>query len=119
LREPPAKKLVFVLDKHNRVLTKKSMHKLLSELFHKALGIESVDAVVINGSSINDCNNFSSQIIGRNFAEWEVIYFHENDLPPVLLNEADKQKLTALLPKFIGTSAEAVYKVLADAGAYN
>lgn len=39
--------------------------------------------------------------------------------PPVLLAYEDKEKLVALLPGFCGTSAEAVYKVLADSGAYD
>lgn len=115
----PTQKLVFVIDKHGRALTKESMHKLISELFSKALKLENVDAVVVNGSNINDCKHFATQIRGRDLTEWEVIYFHDNEYPPVLLTTADKKNLAIILPDFVGTSADAVYRILADAGAYN
>jgi len=119
LGKSPTEKLVFVLEKNGRALTKESMHRLLSELFNKALEVENADATVVNGSSINDCKNFASQITGRNSADWEVIYLHDDEYPPVLLATADKENLSELLPCFSGTSAEAVYRILADAGAYS
>jgi hypothetical protein len=108
-----------VLEKNGRVLTKESMHRLLSELFNKALEARNTDAIVANGPSINDCKNFASQIAGRDSADWEVIYIHDDEYPPVLLTTTDKESLASLLLCFSGTSAEAVYKILADAGAYS
>ena len=129
----PNKKIVFILDEHGRTLTKQSMHKLLSELFDKALKEQNVDAVVASGPTINTCAYLSDQIAGREIAEWEIIYLHgskypgrmgEQDAkrptsPPVLLTHEDKESLIAMLPTFSGTSAEAVYKVLMDSWAFN
>ena len=115
----PNKKVVFVIDEHGRTLSKESMHKLLSELFDKALEEQNVDAVVASGPTINTCAYLSDQFAGRDIAEWEVIYLHGSRYPPVLLTREDKENLVALLPTFSGTSAEAVYKVLTDAGAFN
>jgi len=110
---------VFVLEKHGRALTKESMHRLISELFDKALKVKNAEAVIINGVSINDCKNFATQLTGRDITDWEVIYFHDSEYPPVLLTTTDKENLKALLPDFVGTSTEVVYQILSDAGAYN
>lgn len=117
--ETPEKRLVFVVDEHGRTLTKKSMHKILSELFEKALKLSNVDAIAVNGKSVNICAYFASQIAGKDISEWDVIYFHGSKYPPVLLTVNDKETLAAILPDFNGTSAEAIYKVLTDAGAYS
>ena len=114
----PNKKLVFVIDEHGRTLTKESLHKLLSELSIKALKEANFDAVAVSGPTINKREHLMGQIIGRDIAEWEIIYLHSSKYPPVLLTQEDKESFIALLPEFIGTSAEAVYKVLMDSGAY-
>lgn len=114
----PNKKLVFVIDEHGRALTKESLHKLISELSDKALDEPNVDAVVATGSTINICTKLAEQISGKDIAEWEIIYLHGSKYPPVLLTHEDKETLVALLPQFNGTSAEAVCKVLKDAGAF-
>ena len=119
LGKTPEKSLVFVIDGQGRVLKKESMHRLISELFEKALNKSSVDAIVVNGASINNCDYLSSQISGRDISEWCIIYLHDDRYPPVLLSDEDKEKLIALLPKYKGTSAEAIYKVLTDAGVYS
>ena len=77
--------LVFVIDEHGRTLTKESLHKLISELFDKALDERNVDAVVATGPAVNICTNFSDRIIGKDIAEWEAIYLHGSKYPPVLL----------------------------------
>ena len=115
----PAKKVVFVIDEHGRTLSKQSMHKFLSELFEKALKKPNVDAVAASGPTINTCAYLLDQITGRDMAGWEVIYLHGSKYPPVLLTQEYKESLAVLLPTYEGTSAEAVYKVLMDAGAYN
>lgn len=119
LGRTPNKKLVFVIDEHSRTLTKESMHNLLSELFEKALGEKNVDAVTASGPTVNVCAYLADQIVGRDIAEWEIIYFHGSKYPPALLAQEHKENLIALLPEFNGTSAEAIYKVLADSGAYS
>ena len=118
MREAPNKKLVFIIDELGRTLIKESLHKLIAELFDKALDERNIDALVVNSQSINICAYLLKQIIGRDIAEWELIYFHGSIYPPVLLNGENKEKLVALLPDFEGTSATAVYKVLTDAGAF-
>ena len=55
----------------------------------------------------------------KDIADWEVIYLHGSNYPPVLLDYEDKEELTALLPRFKGTSAEAIYKVLVDSGTFD
>ena len=117
--EKPKKLLVFIIDEHGRTLTKESLHRLISELFDKALDEKNVDAVVVNSSTICICANLMAQIDGRKIADWEIIYFHGSKYPPVLLGHEDKKKLIALLPVFDGTSAEAIYKVLMDSGTFN
>ena len=116
--DSPSKRLVFVIDEYGRTLTKKSLEALLSELFEKALNERNADAVVANGGILNDAAYLASQITGRDIAGWEVIYLHGSKYPPVLLTCGDKEKLLALLPGFNGTSAEAVYKILADSGTF-
>ena len=118
LEKAPNKKLVFVIDEHGRTLTKETMHKLLSELFDKVLDERNVDAVAASGPTVNVCTYLADQVIGRDFAEWEIIYLHGSKYPPVLLTHEDKEKLIALLPEFNGTSAEAVYRVLVDSEVY-
>lgn len=113
------KKPVFIIDEHGRTLTKESLHRLISELFDKVLEGQNADAVVATGPTINNCANLASRITGRDIAEWELIYLHGSKYPPVLLAQEDKKMLTALLSEFSGTSAEAIYKVLADSGAYS
>lgn len=112
------RKLVFIIDKRGRALTKKSSHRLISELFDKALCAKGADAIVLSGKSFNDCRHLDTRISGKSVADWELIYFHGREHPPVLLTNKDKKKLVALLPSFQGTSAEATYKVLNDAGVY-
>jgi len=119
LGKAPNKKIVFVIDEHGRTLTRKSLHRLLSELSEKALEERNIDIVAASGSTVNNCAYLADQITGKCIAEWEVIYLHGSKYPPVLLAYEDKEKLIALLPKFKGASAEAVYKVLADSGAYS
>jgi len=118
LGEKLKKLLVFIIDEHGRTLSKSSLHRLISELFDKALDTKNVDAVVVSSPTIYICANLMTQIDGRNIAEWEIIYFHGSKYPPVLLGHEDKEKLIALLPVFDGTSAEAIYKVLADSGTF-
>ena len=118
MENAPNKKLVFVIDEYGRTLTKKSLHELISELFEKALEEKNVDAVVVSGPTVNNCVFFAEQVAGKDITEWEIIYFHGSKYPPVLLAYEDKEKLVALLPEFEGTSAEAVYKVLADSDAF-
>ena len=118
MAKTPAKKLVFVIDEYGRILEKKFMHKLLSELFEKALKVQKVEAVVASGPTINTCVYLLDQLTGRDIDEWEVIYLHGSKYPPVLLTKEDKADLIALLPIFKGTSAEAVYKILMDARAF-
>lgn len=115
----PKKILVFVIDEYGRTLTKKSLHRLISELLDKALDERNVDAVVVNGSAVNDCAYLISQINRKDIADWEIIYIHGNKYPPVLLAQRDKENLIALMPEFKGTSAQAVYKVLTDSGAFS
>ena len=119
MEKTPNKKLVFVIDEYGRTLTKESMHKLISELFDKALGERNVDAVVVNGHGINTCANLMSQINGQDITAWELIYFHGSKYPPVLLNHDNKEKLIILLPEYKGASADAVYKVLVDSGTFS
>jgi len=109
---------VFVIDEHGRTLTKKSLHKLISELFGKVLQMRDVDAVVLNNATINACTYLVDQIAGRDIVEWEIIYLHGSKYPPVLLAHEDKEKLIAMLPEFDGTSAEAIYKVLIESGTF-
>ena len=111
----PEQSTVFVIDGQSRVLTKDSLHRLLSELFEKALNKSNVDAVAVNGKSINICEYLLSQVKGKDVLEWHVIYLHDDDHAPVLLNNADKEKLVILLHDFKGISADAICKVLADA----
>jgi hypothetical protein len=118
LGENPKKIIVFVIDEYGRTLTKKSLHKLISELFDKALNEQNADAVVFSGPSIDICANLADQIIGKDISEWEIIYLHGSKYPPVLLTRENKEKLLALLPEFKGTSAEAIYKVLIDSGVF-
>jgi len=119
IKNEPAQKLVFVIDEHGRTLTKKSLHKLLSELFDKALQESEVDAIAVNGQKINNCEYLADQIAGRDISDWSVIYLHDGKYPPVLLSDDDKMNLAAWLPDFDGTSAEIIFKVLTDAGAFN
>jgi hypothetical protein len=114
----PSKKLVFVIDEHGRVLTKESLHKLISELFDKVLGEKNIDADVLNGREINICAKLAKQIAERKIADCEIIYLHGSKYPPVLLTQENKETLTAILPDFKGTSAEAIYKVLTDANVF-
>ena len=114
----PTKKLVFVIDEYGRALTAESLNNLISELFEKALKQKNVDATVLNGYGINNSAYFAEQIAGKDISEWEVIYFHGSKYPPALLTVENKENLSALLPTFNGTSAEAIYKVLSDAEAY-
>lgn len=110
--------LVFVIDEYGRALTKESLHRLISELFDKALEGQVDNAIVLNGASFNDCEKLAVQIAGRDFAEWEIIYLHGSKYPPVLLTQDNKEKLLALLPDFKGTSAAAIFKVLEEAEAF-
>ena len=118
LGNSPYIKLVFIVHEHGRSLTKESSHKLISELFEKALNEQNVEAVVASGPSINDCAILVKQLKGKDIADWELIYIHGSIYPPVLLTYEDKEKLIVLLPEFNGTSAEAIYKVLDDSGAF-
>jgi hypothetical protein len=118
LGKTPKKIIVFVIDEHGRTLSKKSLHRLISELFDKISEARNIDADVINGQSINICANFATQISVRNIADWEIIYLHGSKYPPVLLTQENKETLTALLLEFEGTSAEAIFKVLTDAGVF-
>ena len=111
--------LVFIIDRHGRALTKKSSHRLLVELFGKVLTANSVDATVVNGSSVNNSKWLESQLAGRCIDTWEIIYLHGDSYPPMLLTKDDKEKLVALLPDFDGTSAEAIFKILDGAGTYH
>lgn len=113
------KVLVFVIDEYGRTLDKKSLHKLISEFCENVLDGQNVDIVVVHGHTINTCAYLLGQITGRGIADWEIIYLHAGKYPPVLLAHEDKEKLIVLLPGFNGTSAEAVYKVLLDSGAYD
>lgn len=115
----PSKKHVFVIDEYGRTLTKDSLKTLVSELFDKALKEQSVDAVIANGKTINDCVYLSSQIMGRDITEWEIIYLHGSKYPPVLLSDDAKTELVLRLPGFGGTSAEMLYMVLTDSGTFN
>jgi hypothetical protein len=115
----PNKRLVLVIDEHGRTLTKKFLHKLISELFDKALEERNVEAIVINAPAINNCAYLADQVNGKDIAEWEVIYLHGSKYPPVLLAYEDKEKLITLLPEFKGTSAEAIYKILTDSEAFS
>lgn len=119
LGENPKKLLVFIIDEHGRTLTETSLHRLISELFDKALNVKNVDAVVVNGPTVNVCADLMAQIVGRDIAEWELIYLHGSKYPPVLLTHENKEDLIALLPEFDGTSAEAVYKVLTDSRVFD
>jgi hypothetical protein len=119
LGKTPNKIIVFVIDEYGRTLTKDSMHKLITELFDKALDERSVDVVAVNSPTINNCAYLIVQINCKGIVEWEIIYLHGSKYPPVLLTHEDKEKLTALLPVFNGTSAEAIYKVLTDSGVYD
>jgi hypothetical protein len=119
LEKTPVKSLVFVIDEHGRTLSKESMHKLLSELFEKARNESNVDAIAVNGKRVNNCAYLASQLFGKDISEWDIIYLHGSKYPPVLLADADKEQLIALLAGFGGTSAEAIYKVLMDADAYS
>jgi hypothetical protein len=119
LEKTPVKRLVFVIDEHGRTLNKKSMHKLLSELFEKARKENNVDAIALNGKSVNNCAYLASQVSEKDISEWDIIYFHGSKYPPVLLSDSDKIQLVALLANFNGSSAAAIYKVLTDAGAYS
>ena len=115
----PNKKLVFVMDEHGRVLTKESLHNLISELLDKVFRDCSVEPIVASGATINICKYLADQISMKDIADWEVIYLHGSKYPPVLLDYEDKEELTALLPRFKGTSAEAIYKVLEDSGTFD
>ena len=119
LGENPKKLLVFIIDEYGRTLTKESLHRLITELFDKALNEKNADAVVVNGPTINICANLLSQIDGRDIDEWEVIYLHGSIYPPVLLTYENKVDLIALLPEYEGTSAEAIYKMLMDSGVFD
>lgn len=113
------KKLVFVIDAHGRVLAKKSLQALMAELFDKVLNDKNVDVSVANGRLVNNCEYLAGQIAGLDIADWEIVYLHDSKYPPVLLSDNAKGKLTALLPVWSGTSADAVYKVLTDTDALN
>ena len=113
------KKRVFVIDEHGRALAKESLHKLIAELFDNVFDAPSVDVTVANGSTLNICAYLVDQITGTDFAEWELIYLHGSQYPPILLADDDKEKLITLLPTFNGTSAEAICKVLAASGAFS
>ena len=116
--KPKRKILVFVVEENGRTLTQKSLHKLISELFDKALNEQNVEAIVANGATINDCAYLADQIVGRDISEWEIIYFHGSKYPPVLLAQEDKEALLVLLPDFTGASATAIYQVLVASGTY-
>jgi len=118
LGNPKNKKLVFVIDEHGRTLAKRYLHRLISELFDNVLKEKSIDAVVANGQLVNNCVYLADQIAGRSVAEWDIIYLHGSEYPPVLLDYEDKERLITLLPEFKGTSAEAIYKVLTDTDAF-
>jgi hypothetical protein len=118
LGKTPKKIIVFVIDEHGRALTKESMHRLISELLENAMGEPNADAVVFNGSGINNCANLVGQISGVDISEWEMIYLHGSKYPPVLLTHDNKEKLVAMLPDFKGTSAAAIFKVLDDSEAF-
>ena len=113
------KKLLFVIDEHGRTLTKKSLQKLLSELFDKALGWQNADCVVANSPTFSICAYLADQVAGKDIVDWEMIYLHGSKYPPVLLTHEDKEKLVELLPSFEGTSAEAICRVLAESGVFN
>jgi len=117
--ENPNNKLVFVIDEHGRTLSQKSLQRLISELFEKALGIKNVDAVVANGPTVNACTYLNDQVTGRDISDWEIIYLHGSKYPPVLLTCENKVELVSRLLEFNGTSAEVIYKVLTDAGAFD
>lgn len=117
--KPPKKILVFVIDEHGRTLKEKSLHKLISEFFEKAMDEPNVDAVVFNGASINVCVNLANGTTGKDISDWEIIYLHGSKYPPVLLTQENKEELLTLLPDFKGTSAEAIYKVLVDSGVFS
>ena len=122
MRKAPIKKLVFVIDEHGRTLNKESLHKLISELFDKALDEPNVDAVVLNGGKANECVYLADQVIGRDIDEWEVIYLHGSKYPAVLLSDECKERLLTLLSdseESKGTSAEVIYKILADSRAFS
>ena len=138
-RKIPAKAikiLVFVIERHGRALTKKSLHSLISQFLDKVRDVDDSKAVVastrnrsigitvVNGKSVNDCTYLATQLLGKGLDEWETIYLHGDDYSPVLLSLGDKEKLMALLQSFKGenpphkTSADAIYKILADTGVY-
>jgi len=108
-----------VIEEHGRVLTKESLHRLISELFEKVLCEPKIDADVKNGHDINICTQLAKQIRGKNIADCEIIYLHGSKYPPVLLTQENKETLVALLSDFNGTSAEAIFKVLSDSGAFD
>jgi len=109
--------LVFVIDEHGRALTKESLHNLISEFCDNVLNERNVDIVVATGATINNCTYLADQLQRRDIATWELIYLHGSLYPPVLLTHENKENLIALLPEFEGTSAELIYKVLADSKA--
>ena len=113
------KLLVFVIDEYGRTLSKDSLHKLISELCEKVLDVQNVDVIAANGPTINICTKLAEQLAVKNISEWEIIYLHGSKYPPVLLTGEDKERLLVLLPHFNGTSAEAIYKVLTDSGAFS
>ena len=121
------RKLVFILHEHGKALTKESQHKLVSELFDKALntqekqGKQNIEAVIVSGPSINDCAVLWMQIKGRDIAGWEMVYIHGSQYPPVLLSCEDKVKLVEMLYKLADAgikSPKLVYEMLAELGAY-
>ena len=120
--------LVFVIERHGRALTKKSLHRLISQFLSKIRDADSsrnIGITVVNGKSVNDCVYLASQLLGKHITKWEIIYLHGDDYSPVLLSLEDKEKLTALLQSFDRgnpphkTSADAIYKILTDAGVYH
>ena len=115
LKKEQNKRLVFVIEEHGRTPTMKYMHNLLSELFGKASGEGDVDATVACGAAVNTCEYLLDQIAGREIPEWDVIYLPDGG-PPALLGRKGKGRLTTLLSKSGGTSAEAVRTALAEQG---
>lgn len=115
----PAKKLVFIIDEYGRTPSKSFLDRLMAELLDKVFIEPNIDVTVANGRGINTCKYLAEQIIGKDIVTWEIVYLHGSIYPPVLLAHGNKENLIVLLPKFSGTSAEAVYKVLNDSGAFS
>jgi len=111
----PRKVRVIILEEHGKAVTQTTAHRLVDELFNKARPEKNVESLIINGPKVNNCTYLLMLITElSSLDEWEVIFYHKGqDNAPILLHEDDKRNLPEALSFCTGTSADAIFGIIA------